>query len=261
MNMITDTSLLNNSAETIAKLLYPLPNLAPGVIPGVNYLNAGAQIQTFDQWSARVDHQFGQKDSFYARLTDARYPTTSIGLPALTSYQRNDFANAVVSDTHTLSPTALLTLRFGLQRTDPQYGNSGPPVAQLSGLTAGFPPYEGKYQLMPPISIGAYSGLSEYRGSDGPEFLWSGTADAQKTRGRHTISFGGRVMRNTFFTDCQTGTFEQFVANQTALGAGTGNPLASFLLGLPTAAGRLSGHTAGNYIIGATNLGSESPTR
>jgi len=244
--MITP-SLLNSSALTIAKLLYPLPNLAPGVIPGVNYINSGAEIQTYDQYSGRVDHQFGSNDSFYARLTDARYPTTSTGLPALTSYQTNHFTNGVVSDTHTVSPTALFTIRFGMQRTNPEYGNRGPDVAQQAGLTAGFPPYEGRFQLMPPISIGSYTGLSEYKGSDGPEFLWSWTADAQKTRGRHTISFGGRVMHNTFFTDCQTGTFEQFVANQTALGAGTGSPLASFLLGLPTAAGRLSGHTAGDY--------------
>jgi hypothetical protein len=240
------TSLLNTAALTVSKLLYPLPNLAPGVIPGVNYLNTGATIHTYDQYSGRVDHQFGQKDSFYARLTDARYPTTSIGLPALTSYQTDHFTNGVVSDTHTLSPTALLTIRFGLQRTNPEYGNSGPPVAQQAGLTAGFPPYEGRFQLMPPISIGAYTGLSEYKGSDGPEFLWSWTADAQKTKGRSTISFGGRVMHNTFFTDCQTGTFEEFTADQTAFGAGTGNPLASFLLGLPEAAGRLSGHTAGD---------------
>jgi carboxypeptidase family protein len=239
-------NLLNPAALTIAKLLYPAPNLPPGVIPGVNYLNTGAAIKTYDQYSGRVDHQFGQKDSFYARLTDARYPTTSIGLPALTSYQTNHFTNAVVSDTHTLSPTALLTVRFGLQRTNPQYGNSGPPVAQQAGLTAGFPPYEGRFQLMPPISIGAYTGLSEYKGSDGPEYLWSWTADAQKTKGRSTISFGGRVIHNTFFTDCQTGTFECFVAAQTGFGPGTGDALASFLLGLPEAAGRLAGHTAGD---------------
>src|SRR5581483_3762748 len=33
---------LNASAIMLAKALYPLPNLAPGIIPGVNYLNAAA---------------------------------------------------------------------------------------------------------------------------------------------------------------------------------------------------------------------------
>src|SRR5262249_49840151 len=152
------------------------------------------------------------------------------------------------SDTHTIGPTALVTIRFGLQRTNPEYYGGGPDVGGPDVLKqanmTGFAPFEGKYDLMPPISIGAYAGLSQYKGSDGPEFLLSWTADAQKIKGRHTLSLGGRVMRNTFFTDCQTGTFECFTPDQTAFGLGTGDPLASFLLGLPEAAGRLAGHTA-----------------
>jgi hypothetical protein len=240
------TSLLNPTALAITKLLYPAPNLAPGIIPGVNYLNVGADTNTYDQWSARVDHQFGQKDSFYARFTDARNPTYSIGLPALPSYGTNHFTNVAVSDTHMISPTTLVTVRFGIQRTNPEYFSGGPDVLKQANMS-GFPPYEGRFDLMPPITIGNYAGLSQGQGSDGPEFLYSWTVDAQKTKGRHTISFGGRVMRNSFFTDCQTGTFEEFTADQTAFGAGTGNPLASFLLGLPESAGRLAGHTAGDY--------------
>jgi hypothetical protein len=239
-------SELNSTALTIAKTLYPLPDLAPGVIPGANYLNVGSNISTYDQYSGRVDHQFGAKDSFYARFTDARNPSSSIALPAIPSGLTNHFTNAAVSDTHTLSPTTLVTIRFGLQRTNPEYFTSGPDVLKAAGMT-GFSPFEGRFDIIPPISIGSYTGLSQYRGSDGPEFLYSWTADAQKVKGRHTISFGGRVMHNTFFTDCQTGTFECFNAAQTALGPNTGDPLASFLLGLPSAAGRLSGHTAGNY--------------
>jgi len=231
--------LLNPTALTIAKLLYPAPNLPPGVIPGVNYINTGSNIQTYDQWSARVDHQFGQKDSFYARFTDARNPQSSIGLPALPSRSTNHFTNIAVSDTHTFSPTTLVTVRFGLQRTNPEYFTGGPDVLKAAGMTDAFPPFHGKFDLLPPLSIGDIAGIGQGMGSDGPEFLWSWTVDAQKTKGRHTISFGGRVMRNTFFTDCQTGTFEEFTADQTAFGPGTGGALASFLLGLPESAGRL----------------------
>jgi len=241
---IIPSNQLNSTALAITKLLYPAPNLAPGVIPGVNYLNTGANLNTYDQYSGRVDHQFGQNNSFYARLTDLRNPQYSVGLPALPSYTTFGAMNGVISDTHTISPSALVTIRFGLQRTNPEYFTAGPNVLNL--LT-GFPPYEGRFNIMPPITIGDYAGLSESQGSDGPEFLWSWTADAQKTVGRHTIAFGGRVVRNTFFTDCQTGTFEEFTADQTAFGVGTGNALASFLLGLPESAARLAGHTAGDY--------------
>jgi len=239
-------ALLNQTSLALAKAVYPAPNLAAGVIPGVNYLNVGSTIRTYDQWSARVDHQFGQKDTFYARITDARNPQSSVGLPALPSGSTDHFSNIAVSDTHSLSPTALDTVRFGLQRTNPEYFTGGPDLLKSAGLT-GFAPYEGKFDILPPISIGAYTGISQGRGSDGPEWLLSWTVDAQKTKGRHTLSFGGRVMHNAFFTDCQTGTFECFNAAQTGFGQGTGNPLASFLLGLPAAAGRLAGHTAGDY--------------
>ena len=241
------SSELNSTALLIAKALYPAANLAPGVIPGVNYLNTGADISTYDQWSVRVDHQFGQKDSFYARFTDSRNPQSSIGLPALPSGSTDNFMNIAVSDTHTIGPTALVTVRFGLQRTNPEYFTGGQDVLKAAGMTSSFPPYHGKFDLLPPISVGNYAGIGQGMGSDGPEFLWSWTVDAQKTKGRHTISFGGRVMRNTFFTDCQTGTFEEFTADQTAFGPGTGGALASFLLGLPEAAGRLPGVTFGDY--------------
>ena len=194
-----------------------------------------------------MDHQFGQKDSFYARFTDARNPQSSIGLPALPSRSTNHFTNIAVSDTHTFSPTTLVTVRFGLQRTNPEYFTGGPDVLKAAGMTDAFPPFHGKFDLLPPLSIGDIAGIGQGMGSDGPEFLWSWTVDAQKTKGRHTISFGGRVMRNTFFTDCQTGTFEEFTADQTAFGPGTGGALASFLLGLPESAGRLPGTTAGDY--------------
>lgn len=245
------SNLLNPTALEISKLLYPAPNLAPGVIPGVNYFNPGSSTYTYDQYSGRVDHQFRKNDSFYARLTEARNPSSSIGLPALPSGMTNNFINAVASDTHTISPTFVLTGRFGLQRTNPEYfggwpSKGGPDVLKLANMT-GFAPFEGRIDLMPPISIGDYTGLSQGGGSDGPEFLYSWTADAQKIKGRSTLAFGGRVMHNTFFTNCQTGTFENFNAEQTGFGTGTGNPLASFLLGLPDSAGRLAGHTAGDF--------------
>lgn len=240
------TDLLNPTALELAKLVYPAPNLAAGVIPGANFLNTTSNIQTYDQWSARVDHQFGQKNSFYIRVTDASTPATSHALPAIPSGVTNNLLNGAISDTYVFSPTALLTVRFGLQRTNPQYFSGGGDILTAAGFT-GFPAFEGQFNILPPISVGSYANISQYHGSDGPEELLSWTADAQKIVGRHTISYGGRIMHNSFFTDCQTGTFECFNAAQTGFGTGTGNPLSSFLLGLPAAAGRISGKTAGQF--------------
>src|SRR5207247_2824316 len=115
------------------------PTRAPRNIPVVNDISRGADIHAYDQWSVRVDHQFGQKDSFYVRFTDSRNPQSSIGLPTLSSGLTDNFMNLAVSDTHTISPTSLVTIRFGLQRTNPEYFSGGPDVLKEANLT-GFAP-------------------------------------------------------------------------------------------------------------------------
>jgi hypothetical protein len=119
-------------------------------------------------------------------------------------------------------------------------------IAAAIGTEAAFPPFEGKYHVVPPVAIAGYGGFFDSPSINGPQYLWAWTADTQKIKGRHSVSFGGAIRRQTFFTDCQTGTFEEFTSDQTAFGAGTGDALASFLLGLPEAVGRGVGKTAGD---------------
>ena len=244
-NMITVP--LNATSVALAKALYPAPNLAPGVIPGANFLNTGEDINTYDQWSARVDHQFGANDTFYGRFTDARNPQSSIGLPALPSLNTYHFTNAALSETHTFSPSFILTTRFGIERTNPEYFTGGPDIADSTGLINAFPPYEDKFHLLATVCIPGYAGIGQGKGSDGPEFLYSWTADTQKIVGRHALSFGGRFTHTSFFTDCAT-DFMCFCASQTADQNGNGgDPMASFLLGLPATVARSAGHTAGAF--------------
>ena len=183
------SAYLNPTAVAIAKALYPAPNISS--ISGTNFLNTGENINTYDQWSARIDHQFGPNDSFYVRFTDARNPSSAIGLPAAPSLNTNHFTNLAASETHTFSPSFILTARFGIERTNPEYFTGGPDVADSSGLINAFPPYEGKFHLLPTICIPGYSGLGQGKGSDGPEFLYSWIADAQRIVGRHVLLVWG----------------------------------------------------------------------
>jgi hypothetical protein len=241
------TSLFDSYALAGAQLLFPLPNFPANIIPGVNYLMLEPNNTRSDQWSVRTDHQFRQKDNFYARYSDISSPTYSIGLPTFVSLGTYHFTNMVVSDTHLFNPTFLLTLSFGLQRALPNfYVNGFTNASQVLGTQAAFPPFEGKYPTVPPISIPGYPGVYNSPGINGPEFLTSYVADSQKTKGRHTLAFGGALRRQTIFTDCLTGEFEEFTVDQTGFGPGTGDGLASFLLGLPEAAGRTAGITAGD---------------
>jgi carboxypeptidase family protein/TonB-dependent receptor-like protein len=240
------SNLINQPALTIAKLAYPLPNLPPGLIPGVNFLNTTPNINTSNQWSVRIDHEFGRSDNFFARISEESNPTRSVGLPNLPSVSTSPSTNIAVNDTHVFSPTFLITGVFGMQRVNPRYYVGGPDIAKAAGTLAAFPPFEGTHDAIPPMCIAGYPSLCQCICFCGPGYAYTYEGGAVKTKGRHTISFGGSIKRNRVFGDCLTGTFECFACSQTALVPGSGDGLASFLLGLPEAAGRAVGHTAGD---------------
>lgn len=240
-------SLLNSTALTLAKTLYPSPNIAAGVIPGVNFVNATPAINTSDEWSTRVDHQFSPKDSMYARYSDWRNPSSSSTLPATPSVTYNRFTNIVGSETHIFDPTFLVTGRFGLQRVLNNQFTGGPDVSQQTGLLSTFPAYRG-YDFLPALTIPGYPALSQFYGNQGPEYYLSWTGDAHKISGRHALSFGGGFIRDSYFADHTAGGM-CFGTTQTAFGPGTGSSLASFLLGLPLDADRQAGNTGGNLLF------------
>jgi len=249
------SNLINPAAKLIATSLYPLPNLAPNVIPGANYFNPGSSVSDGDQWNSRIDHQFGKSDNFFGRYTDADNPSTRIGIPALPTVNYNRFTNAAVSDTHIFNPNFLVTGRFGLQRLD--YGNAvggDHTIASRAGSLEGFPAYHGQ-DVIPPLAISGYAGLNQGLAYYGPQYILSWIADAHKIYGSHSLDFGGSIVRTTFKTDNQTGTQEQFTTTQTSnFSPGTGYALASFMLGLPDSAGRVIGNTEGDMYGNAYSL-------
>ncbi len=239
------TSLLNASSLTIATALYPAPNLPPGQIPGVNFLNRAPTVQDGDQWSARVDHQFGRNDSFFSRYSEARNPSSGVGLPAIQSQTISRLTNIAVSDTHTFSPTFLITGRFGMSRVNSQsFVTLIPGLAQKAGTLAAFPPFHGD-ESIPPINIPGFAGLSQERAIIGPLYQNSWIGDGQKIRGAHTFEFGGSIVRTKILVDNRTAAVS-FSTNQTSnFAPNTGFALASFVLGVPESASRNAGDTTG----------------
>ena len=248
-------SLLSQSALTIAKSLYPLPNLPPNLIPGQNFFNPGSSVSDGDQWNARIDHQFGQRDNFFARYTDANNPATTVAVPTLPTVYYNRLTNAEISETHIFSPTFLATSRFGLQRLD--YGSltgGDHTVASRAGTLAAFPNFEGQ-DVIPPISIAGYLSVSQGLAIYGPQYLLSWIGDVHKIAGNHSFEFGGSIQRTSFKTDNQSGTQEQFATTQTSnFVPNTGFGLASFVLGLPDSAGRVFGSSLGDYYGNAYSI-------
>jgi outer membrane receptor protein involved in Fe transport len=244
-------SLLNQSSLTVAKAIYPAPNLAAGIVPGANYINSNSNRQTQNQWSLRVDHQFGTKDNFFARYSDdlQKYVTWDLRM--------SDFIlphkNLLASLTHSFNPSLAATGRFGITRQNRSSTNVGliPGLAQTAGTAQAFPGGRDEssgeqYELIPGISIPGYAGLGESASLPSPEtaLYWSG--DATKISGSHTIGFGGNYMRYYHNSlGVPGGGSVGYGALQTALGGGTGSALASFLLGIPATASRLIGSSNG----------------
>jgi len=237
---------INPAAQLIMRTLLPTANYPSNIIPGVNYVGQTVLRNTYDNWSARVDHQFGTKDTFFARYSDARNPRASVSFPNLPSVTENRFTNIVVGDIHTFGPSFVATARFGLQRTRQLNFTGGPDVATQAGTLDAYPAYYGRKGI-PPLQIVGFPSMSQGQSFYGPEYFATWTVDTQKTTGRHTLGFGGAFYRASFITDNQSGTFENFTNQQTSnFAPGTGFSLASYLLGLPASAGRLFGSSLGD---------------
>lgn len=245
------SNLINTTATALASALYPAPNIF--TVPGINFINTSPTVNTSDQWSWRIDHQFGSRDSIYLRMSDWRNQINSVGLPALPSTESQNFMNDVATETHTFNPTFVATARLSVVRFPDHSRSLGPDVAKSTGLVNVFPPFEG-IDFLAPMSIAGYASLSESANSRGPEYYIVPTLDFTKTTGRHTLAFGAGYTRTSFLTD-QTHGGENFVVTQTASAAATGgDAFASFLLGLPFSANRVGGDTAWNFYYNTYSL-------
>jgi len=240
-------SLINKSAAAIANY-YPKPNYSQAGNSN-NWINQAGTHTNGNQWDARVDHQFGEKHSFFARYTGANNPSDSVGLPGVSGRTSDKLVNAVASDTYVPTKTMVVTARYGVTGVNYFTGNSSPPgLAQSSGLGAVFPTFLGA-QIIPPIGFDSYTGIPASDTTIGPVFQNSGIVDVQKVAGRHAISIGGAIVQthevqgslastNLSFLRGQTGGL---VASSPTFQATSGNAFASFLLGLPDSAARQLG--------------------
>jgi hypothetical protein len=244
---IIPSNRLNATAVKLAQTIFPTPNLAPGVIPGVNYINTGGSRTDGNQWNARVDHQFGKVDNFFVRYTGANNPSSGVSFPNLSGSTSDKLGNLVVSDTHIFSPSFLVTPRYGLITVDYRTGNRVPAgLSDETGLSAVFPKFQGT-DFIPGISIPGYSGIGFSAAQIGPLRQHSGIVDAQKIAGSHTIQFGGSIVASHMILEDTTSTNVQFATTQTSnFNSSTGSALASFLLGVPDSARRQIGGSLGD---------------
>lgn len=244
---------------------YPAPNTAGHpVTKQQNYYNTGSQLLNTDNYDFRVDYNITSNRKFFARYSHRLvkdYPPVlfpqDLAIAEGRINQENRARNAVVDYTHTLSPTTILSVRFGFARTLYVYGNQGLGFVPSSlGLPRDIDAAVDR-MMFPRFGASGYVNLG------GGDHRWnafnSGTALASitKIRGAHSLKMGyeGRLLRVPNWEARAGGTFN-FNAGFTQgpdpnrASSTAGNSIASMLLG--------TGATGGSLLQAWKNVASQS---
>ncbi len=228
-------SALNTAGTTMVKSLYPVSN-RPGLIN--NYSINSATGGNFNQYNARIDQVFSEKQRLFARYTNwnnTNLPDDSTGLQsyygglAPEHFVTNSIA---LGDTYIFNPSTVgdlrvAFLRYNYHRSPASFGynlsqNLGWPISTTQNILNPTKPFG---------IIGGYWGLGGNPSNivDDQNSSFSIEPSLTKIMGKHTLSFGADLRKYVY----------NYV--QSSFGAGlfiftgqfSGNAVADALLGAP----------------------------
>jgi len=247
-NMIPK-DLLSTAAELYAKTLFPA---AGPPVPGGNLYDTTKALQSQNSFTGRIDQNFGSHDAIFGRISYFNEPSSnSAGYPGALNQISIYGWNAAVRESHTFGPTAVLDLHFGrnLENDTIQivFPNA-PPNFPAALVKAGFSPQfianfsSPPNSVIPAMAILGYASTTGFNGQStqlANNYEFGG--DFTKILGRHTLKVGYNYTTVNYFGPLYS-AMENFSSFQTSnlenpggpSGMGTGDALASFLLGVPT---------------------------
>ncbi|MGA2857376.1 MAG: carboxypeptidase-like regulatory domain-containing protein [Candidatus Sulfotelmatobacter sp.] len=247
--------------------LYPQPNIPNAACGDANYQAEGKRGIALATYTARVDHQWGTKDTMFFRFGQTLDHTFlpfagGSALPGYGQRNRDGFMIAGLDWTHTFRHSLLNEFKFGYNRWKLDYVNQdqGQPIAQqlsILGLST-IPSQTG----VPNMNVGSYvsMGSDESTPQTGAVNTFELADTVTQIHGNHSLAYGvsvASVHRGNFSEDNTIRGEFDFTGSVTGgLGGVTppantilGNGLADALLGLPTY--WINGIAA--YISGAMN--------
>ncbi|HUY15586.1 MAG TPA: carboxypeptidase regulatory-like domain-containing protein [Terriglobia bacterium] len=243
-----------NSVSLAAVQHFPLPNIPQtvGKPDSNNYRDVRPELQSTNQATFRLDHDFARGDALFARYSaQGESGFTPENLPTFGAYDNNVAQNLTVGYTHILSPVSVNNLWIGASRlsmhryAQDNYTNNY--IAQLGIKGVG---YGGKGAWgMPWFAIQGYNGLGDSFAAT-PVGSWDTLLNFGDTwsrqMGRHSLKVGGdyRPYFWPMWGFFQNRGFYQFTSGfttRTASNDGTGSGLAAFLLGDPVVKQRQAG--------------------
>ena len=245
-------SLLSPVAILYGKTFFPAPN-ASGLPKGQNLINTTPTTLNDETYTGRIDQAFGGHDQVFGRGSYFNEPSSGSIFPGLAHQSLSSGYNVAVHESHTFGPRSILEVYFGrnLGTSLQTYGYSAPPANFVSTLTGmgvsnnfinGFG--SSAQSLIPLMSITNYLGTTQNNlagHSIGDTYEYGGSFT--QILGRHTVKAGGSIATNNQNIPL-LGVNETFASPQTSnlespagpAGKGTGDALASYVLGVPSAA-------------------------
>jgi hypothetical protein len=243
------SALISPAAALYASYAFPAPN-ASGLAGGRNLINTAPSLLDSDSYSGRMDQAFGQHDMLYGRISTYNQPSSSPSDNYLINTATIRGWNGTIHEVHTFGPTSILEAYFGRDTgvNDILVLFNNAPANFASTLEgAGFSSaFIGGYMggpssnVMPVITVNNYLGSSNVNNFQNLQFAdtWEYGGAYDKIWGRHDIKVGGVIASNNFTMPIASVTETTDIPQTSNLEApaGTGNALASFMLGIPTSA-------------------------
>jgi hypothetical protein len=249
-------SRINPVARAILEQFVPMPNIMGGDGMGMgsasNYLDTRAQRLHSDQFNLRLDHSFANGSSAFVRYSLSNEDGfTPENLPGFGANHDNKVQNLTATSINPIGSRFVSELRVGYQRMqlhrlgEMANGTDWVSVLGIPGVGFGGPEAYG----LPRFAVQGFEAFGDsllctpcqYDNAVyqvGEHMTW--------LKGRHSLKFGGDVRSFKwdmlgFFQNRGFFSFTPGFTTRTATNDGTGNALASFLLGLPVVAQRQAG--------------------
>ncbi len=230
--------------RTYLNMWYPT-SLVPAPLNTANFINANVSKREDNQTHTRVDHKFSDNNNFFARVSWSDiFQLDPRSLPNASGGTFNKYSGITVSDTHIFGPGAILDVRLGYLRADL---GQGPNHRFIDGYrSAGLqnvPTQFRSFDFPVNFNVTGLTGPGNGNLINGPDFTYQGSVTMTKIAGKHTIGFGYdytklRIIHDSVFLNFD---FNNVPTADPQNLSGTGHPFASFLLGLVSGGGRISG--------------------
>jgi hypothetical protein len=243
-NNIIPASRIQPYAKAYSEFWFPT-NLIPNTT--ANFINNNKRRRDDNQINLRIDQKISEKNNLFGRFSWSDLTTLAPqNMPKAFQTTFNTYHSFVLNDTHIFSPTVILDLRGGYLRNNLGQGPTTRfiDVYRSAGIT-NTPEKFREFDFPINFGISGFTGPGIGNLINGPDFIYQGAVALTKIWGRHTFTTGFDYTRLRIFHDSvfSTFNFDNVPTADPQNVAGTGQALASFLLGLPSTANRIVGET------------------